>query len=102
MRQRAIPPQRSPCQGSSCSSGTTTTASSTCSALPELPAQPGHPTGGQLVLHHFVGRRDQDRLYLGVGLDRGAAALAADAGLLVTAERSVRLKPVAVDAHGSG
>jgi DNA-binding NarL/FixJ family response regulator len=54
------------------------------------------------LLHHLVGEREQDGLQLGVGLDRGAAALAAQAGLAESAERGVRLELVAVDAHGAG
>src|SRR5450432_806865 len=51
--------------------------------------------------HHFVGERQQDGLDLGVGLYGGPAALPAEPGLPVTAERRVRLQLVAVDADGA-
>ena len=52
--------------------------------------------------HHLVGEREQDGLQLGVGLDRGAAALAAHARLPEAAERRVRLELVAVDPDRAG
>ena len=51
--------------------------------------------------HHLVGEGQQDGLELGVGLDRGPAALAAQAGLAEAAERGVRLELVAVHADGA-
>ena len=59
----------------------------------------GFPRGGGA--HHLIREGQQDGLELGVGLDRGAAALAAQAGLAETAERGVRLELVAVDADGA-
>src|SRR5215475_6670824 len=77
---------------------------------PVRPAPPARSTGGTSVMtppsgrvsHDLVGEREQDGLELGVGLDGGPAALAAEAGLAVAAERRVRLQLVAVDAHRAG